>query len=290
MAQMYQTQASVNSRSAARVGLNTQLVACSVKHRAFPRDEKSYKLLNSLDINVNRHSSIERCSNRARIIPRRPSMTRFQTSNLSARRLALAALGALSIATGLPAWSQTASPQAVKIGPVTFEPEVTVGGQKLVLNGAGMRIRAIFNVYAAGLYAPRKVTKNEDVLKTDLPKRIHLVSQRDLRGDEFGSLFAKAMENNASREEFAKSVNSVMKMGQVFAEARDFKKGDVILVDYTPARGIVISHKGKQMGEPFVGNEFHTLMFKIWFGPKPVDEALRKALLGEQSTANANVN
>jgi Chalcone isomerase-like len=206
------------------------------------------------------------------------------------RRLTLAALGAFSLAGAIPSWAQTAAAQSIKIGPVTFEPEATMGGQKLLLNGAGMRIRAIFNVYAAALYTSRKVSKNEDVLKTDLPKRMHLVSQRDLKGDEFGSLFAKAMENNASREEFAKSVTSVMKMGQVFADARDFKKGDVILVDYLPARGIIITHKGKQMGDPFVGNEFHTLMFKIWFGPKPVDEALRKALLGEQSTANSNVN
>jgi hypothetical protein len=197
--------------------------------------------------------------------------------------LALSAV-ALSLFS-LPTWAQV---QANLAG-VKFEPEVTLGGQKLQLNGTGVRIRAIFRVYVAGLYTPTKVTKNEDVLKPT-PKRLHLVALRDVKGDEFGKLFTRAMEDNATREEFAKSVNNVIRMGQIFADAKQFAKGDVILVDYVPGTGTVISHKGKQLGDAFKEPEFHSLMMKIWFGPKPADEALRKALLGEQSTANTNIN
>jgi hypothetical protein len=82
----------------------------------------------------------------------------------------------------------------------------------------------------------------------------------------------------------------VLRMGAIFAEAKQFGKGDVILVDYVPSTGIVITVRGKQVGEPFKEPEFSALMYKIWFGNKPVDEALRKALLGEQTSANTNVN
>ena len=97
------------------------------------------------------------------------------------------------------------------------------------------------------------------------------------------------MEANSTREEFAKSIGNVVRMGQIFADARNFNEKDVILVDYVPGTGTVVSHKGKQMGEPFKEPEFNSLMMKIWFGPKPADEALRVALLGGQSTANTNL-
>jgi Chalcone isomerase-like len=38
------------------------------------------------------------------------------------------------------------------VGGIRFEPEVNLSGQKLKLNGAGIRYRAIFKVYVAGLY------------------------------------------------------------------------------------------------------------------------------------------
>jgi hypothetical protein len=172
---------------------------------------------------------------------------------------------------------------------VKYEPEISLGGQKLQLNGAGVRYRAVFKVYAAALYTPAKVTKNEEAIKATA-SRMHLVALRDVGGDEFGKLFTRSMEANASKEEFSKSINSVIRMGQIFAEAKQFAKGDVILLDYVPGTGTTISHKGKQLGDAFKEPEFHSLMMKIWFGPKPVDEALRGALLGGQTTANTNVN
>jgi hypothetical protein len=205
---------------------------------------------------------------------------------MSQRRDLVGAAAALTLA---PASSLIrAQPAgAVTLGGVKFEPEATLGGRKLQLNGAGIRYRAVFKVYAAGFYTASKFTKNEDTFKTDAPKRMHLVALRNVSGDEFGKLFARAMENNASREEFAKSVNNVIRMGQIFADARNFSDKDVILVDYVPGTGTIISHRGKQMAEPFKEPEFHSLMMKIWFGPRPVDEQLRIALLGGQSTANS---
>jgi hypothetical protein len=176
------------------------------------------------------------------------------------------------------------------IGGVKFEPEATVGGQKLQLNGTGMRFRLGFRVYAAGLYTPGKVTQNDEVTKPSVTKRMHLVAQRDVKGDEFGRLFSRAMEDNASKEEFSKMINGVLRMGTLFAEAKQFAKGDVILLDYVPGVGTSINFRGKQQGEPIKEPEFGTMMYKIWFGAKPADEALRRALLGEQTTANTNVN
>ncbi len=192
---------------------------------------------------------------------------------------AASALGLLA----LPAQAQ------VTLAGVKFDPEVTVAGQKLQLNGAGVRFRLVFKVYAAGFYTPTKVTTNEAAIRASGVKRMQLVALRDVSGDEFGKLFSRSMEANANREEFSKSIAGVIRMGQIFADARNFKQNDIILLDYIPGTGTVISHRGKQMGEPIKESEFNNLLLKIWFGPKPVDEPLRQALLGGQSTANTNL-
>ncbi len=198
--------------------------------------------------------------------------------------------GLLALSVSLACFSSTQVLAQTTVAGVKYEPEITLGGQKLQLNGAGVRYRAVFKVYAAALYTPAKITKNEEALKASTASRMHLVALRDVGGDEFGKLFTRSMEANASREEFSKSINSVIRMGQIFADAKQFSKGDVILLDYVPGTGTTISHKGKQLGDAFKEPEFHSLMMKIWFGTKPVDEALRGALLGGQTTANTNVN
>lgn len=186
----------------------------------------------------------------------------------------------------LPTWSWAQS----KLADVIFPNDVTVGGQKLFINGYGMRFRFGFRIYAAALYTPTKLTKNEDVIKASVAKRFHMVAQRDVKGDDFGKLFSRGMEENMTKEEFSKIVNGVIRMGNIFAEAKQFSKGDVIILDWANATGLVITYRGKQQGEPIKEPEFAENFFKIWFGKKPADEQLRVALLGGQSSANTNIN
>jgi hypothetical protein len=202
------------------------------------------------------------------------------------RKNFLTAALALGGATLMPAlaWAQT------KLADVVFPNEVTVGGQKLALNGYGMRFRFGFRVYAAALYTPTKLTKNEEVIKPTITKRLQLVAQRDVKSDDFGKLFSRGMEENMTKEDFSKIINGVIRMGNIFAEAKQFTKGDVIILDVVPGTGLVINFRGKQQGEPIKEPEFSENFFKIWFGKKPGDEQLRRAMLGEQTSANTNIS
>jgi Chalcone isomerase-like len=182
------------------------------------------------------------------------------------------------------AWAQT------KIADVIYPNEIMLGAQKLLLNGYGMRFRFGFRVYAAALYTPTKLTKNEDVIKPNIAKRMHMVAQRDVKGEDFGKLFARGIEENMAKEDFAKIINGVLRMSTIFAEAKQFAKGEVILIDVIPGTGMVVTFRGKQQGEPIKEPEFSQALMQIWFGRKPADEALRIALLGGQSSANTNVN
>jgi len=190
---------------------------------------------------------------------------------------ALAAAAALAFATA-------ASAQVTLAG-AKFDPEATVAGQKLLLNGAGIRYKAIFKVYAMALYTPKAVRSNQQVLDPKLAKRLQLVALRDVGGDEFGRLFARAIEENATRDEFAKSIGAVVRMGEIFSQQRQFTKGDVVYLDYAPGTGLSLIVKGKQQ-ELFTHPQFSSIMYKIWFGAHPPDTALQKALLGEHNYTN----
>ena len=188
----------------------------------------------------------------------------------------------------LAAFACISASAQVTLAGAKFDPEATVGGQKLVLNGAGVRFKAMFKVYAAGLYMPKKSSKNEEVLDARTAKRLQLVALRDVGGDEFGKLFTRALEENATREEFSKSINAVIRMGQIFADQKQFTKGDVVYIDYVPGTGLTITAKGKQ-AEVFKEPQFSSMMYKIWFGAHPPDTNLQKALLGEQNYTNTNL-
>ena len=196
----------------------------------------------------------------------------------------------LSMATLVCALTPVVSWAQTKIADVVYPNDVTVGGQKLLLNGFGMRFRFGFRVYTAALYTPTKLTKNEEVIKPNVAKRMHLVAQRDVKGDDFGKLFARGMEENMAKEDFAKIINGVLRMSTIFSDAKQFAKGEVILVDVIPGTGMIVTFRGKQQGEPIKEPEFSQALMQIWFGKKPADEPLRVALLGGQSTANTNVN
>lgn len=195
------------------------------------------------------------------------------------KRFTRGLLAALALALATAACAQ------VNLAGAKFDPEASVAGQKLVLNGAGIRYKAIFKVYAIALYAQKAVHSNAEVLDAKLTKRLRLVALRDVGGDEFGKLFARAIEENATRDEFAKSIGAVVRMGQIFADQKQFSKGDVVDIDYVPGAGLALIVKGKQQ-ELFKEPQFSSIMYKIWFGPHPPDTALQKALLGEQNYTN----
>ena len=96
--------------------------------------------------------------------------------------------------------------QATEVGGVKYEASEQLGNAKLVLNGAGVRYKAVFKVYTAALYIGAKVGTPEEVYAAPGPKRMHIVMLRDIDANELGKLFTRGMQDNAPREEFSKSI------------------------------------------------------------------------------------
>lgn len=190
-------------------------------------------------------------------------------------------LAALCLA--LPLW---ASAQAFDTAGVRYEPQVSVGGSALQLNGAGVRYKAVFKVYAAALYLTAKASSPDAVLAAPGPKRIHVVMLRDIDANELGKLFTRGMQDNAPREEFARSIPGTLRLAEIFAAKKKLLAGDHFTVDWSPASGTVVRVNGKAMNEPIPEPEFYNGLLRIWLGKSPADHLLKDALLGKPAATH----
>ncbi|MEJ6007329.1 chalcone isomerase family protein [Paucibacter sp. AS339] len=197
------------------------------------------------------------------------------------RNLLFATLLALGLQQPLTAQAQApATATAVELAGVKYEPSLNVGGQVLQLNGAGIRYKAVFKVYTAGLYLGSKANSTEAVLAAPGPKRLHIVMLREVDGNELGRLFTKGMEQNAPREEFGKAINGVLRVAEVFASRKSLTTGEHFSIDYIPGTGSVVLLNGKPQGAPIKEPEFFSALLRIWLGKSPADDQLKDALLG----------
>lgn len=193
---------------------------------------------------------------------------------MKARLSALMTAAALTLGT-------LSTAHAVDVQGAKIEDTATVAGKTLVLNGAGARIKAVFKIYAIGLYLTEKKNNTADVLALNGPKRFKIVFLRDLTSDEFGSAFLAGINKNLEKDEKTKYVNQITKFGDLFTEFEGVKKGEVIIGDYNPAVGTTITLNGKQLGSALPDIGFYNAILRIWLGSNPADNLLKPALLGE---------
>ncbi|AVP56487.1 chalcone isomerase family protein [Pulveribacter suum] len=194
------------------------------------------------------------------------------------RRHALAG-SALALSL-LAAWPLQAA-ESVVVGDVPFEPTAQVQGRTLVLNGAGVRYKAVFKVYAAGLYLEKKAATPAEVHAQKGPKRLTVTMLRDIDSTELGRLFSRGVEDNMDKAAFSKLVPGVLRMSQIFSEHKMLKAGDVFTIDWLPGTGTLVSVKGQPQGEPFKEPAFFDALLGIWLGHQPADWKLKDALLGK---------
>ena len=193
------------------------------------------------------------------------------------------ALTALSAALAMPFVGHA---QTTEVAGVKFANTLQVGSSKLQLNGAGVRYKVVFKVYAAALYLTDKATTPEAVLAAPGPRHLQIVMLRDIDANELGRLFTKGMEQNAPREEFSKSIAGIMRMSDIFSSRKKLVAGDSFAVEWVPGTGTVITVNGKPEGAPIKEPEFYSALMKIWLGKSPADQQLKDALLGK-AAANA---
>jgi hypothetical protein len=189
-----------------------------------------------------------------------------------------------ALARGLALAALLASPSLwaqVTVAGIRYEPSTQLAGSSLPLNGAGLRTKFVFKVYAMGLYLPQRATTADQALAAAGAKRISLTMLREVDAAEFAEAFAKGMNENNDPALLARLAPSVQRMNQLFADQKKLAAGDNVLIDSVPGSGTVVRIKGVTSGEPFQDPDFFPAMLRIWLGPHPADAGLKDALLGK---------
>jgi hypothetical protein len=168
---------------------------------------------------------------------------------------------------------------AKEVAGVKLADTVLLGGGNLVLNGAGLRTKLIFKVYVAGLYLTQKQTAANAVLADSNPQRVSLQMLRELSSEKLLDAFNDAIAANHTAAEMSALAAPLKQMADIFHQVREVREGDVINLDYLPASGTQITVNGRMFGE-IHGDVFHRALLKIWLGNKPVQDDLKKSLLG----------
>jgi len=189
-------------------------------------------------------------------------------------------LTSIVLAAGLLAFGQAHAQQAVEVEGQKFEPTVVVGGQTLNLNGVGLRKRAVFKVYVAGLYAGQKSTSPAAIINDKGARRVSLRMLRDVEAQSFIDSFNEGLKNNTPEAQLNAMKPQVDALSATLKSIGEAKKGDVINFDYTPDGGTRITLNGQPKGNAIPGADFFAAVLRIWLGDKPADEALKKGMLG----------
>jgi len=169
---------------------------------------------------------------------------------------------------------------ALEVAGVNVADKAKVGASELVLNGAGIRTRVIFKVYVGALYLSQKKSVAAEALAQKSAKRVALTMLRELSAQELNEAFENGIKANHSATEV-----EVLKprIAELLSLLTDVKKGDVIVLDFLPESGTVVSLNAAVKGKPIPGEDFYRALLRIWLGDKPVDGDLKKDMLGQAS-------
>ena len=168
---------------------------------------------------------------------------------------------------------------AAEVAGVKIDDRTRVGNAELTLNGAGLRKRVFFQVYAIGLYLPQKSPTPAAILQSSGAKRVAIHMLRDVGADTFTEALADGIKANHSEAEAKALEPRVQQLGAVIAEIKEAKKGMAIALDWNASATQVVID-GKPAGQPIDGEDFYRALLRIWIGDKPVQDDLKKALLG----------
>ncbi len=182
------------------------------------------------------------------------------------------ALLLISLFLCLPLLAQT------KVGDATLSNTFKVDTHELILNGAGLREKLWFDLYACGLYLQNKNTSASSITTTDQPMVMHLeILSRLLSKKKMIGAFKDGFNNTNTPE----TINILEQKFTTFISFlhEDIEVGDKYNLVYTPTTGTTLFKNNNKLGT-IESPLFKTAIFNIWLSQNPVDSDLKEKLLG----------
>ncbi|MEM7293301.1 MAG: chalcone isomerase family protein [Pseudomonadota bacterium] len=166
---------------------------------------------------------------------------------------------------------------AAKLAGVELDKTAQVGDQALVLNGAGIRSKFIFDIYVIGLYLPAAQSDASAILSAPPTNRVHMHIVYDkVEKAQFEESFQEGLEDNLSDDELAALSDKIASFTSLFG---DVVENDIVQFDFNAQSGTDVIVNGETIGS-IPGADFNAALLSIWIGDEPLTRKLKGQLLG----------
>ena len=190
---------------------------------------------------------------------------------------------------------------AAEVSGVRVDPRARVAGVELALNGAGLRRLFLANVYVIGLYMPERTNSADTAIEATGPKRIALTFLRDVTAQALVDALYEGIRDSSTETEFTRLKTAADALSAVMLPLRTNARAKMLgitdgfvkvfatggmrtvlggVVDYLPGAGSQVVMNGRAVGQPIPGHDLYRALLRIWLGEPPVDNNLKRLLLG----------
>lgn len=159
---------------------------------------------------------------------------------------------------------------------VTYPESITVDGQKLVLNGMGLRTATILNVkvFVAALYVPKVSRSSKELLDPSVPKRVVLTFVRNVSHNKVAGAYQENLDR--APDDIRESIRPDYEL--LISRVVPVKKGDTNVFTYIPGTGLQIETVGK-LRATITNPDMIQYFLGLYMGPTPNYQQMRDGLV-----------
>ncbi|MGK0377889.1 chalcone isomerase family protein [Patiriisocius sp. Uisw_017] len=166
-----------------------------------------------------------------------------------------------------------------QVGEVTLPNTLEFSGENLMLNGGGIRKKAMMlKLYSGGLYLAKKSKDAKSIINGDQTMAIRLVITSSFVSSEAMSDAVEEGFEASTQENTSGIASEILKFKGFFSE--EIVEGDIFDITYQKGKGSVVYKNDKMLGT-IEGMTFKKALFGIWLGNDPADSKLKNGMLGK---------
>ncbi|UPZ16173.1 chalcone isomerase family protein [Flavobacterium humidisoli] len=176
-------------------------------------------------------------------------------------------------------FSTVSAQTQIEVNGVTVPRKIEFQGKSLQLNGAGGRSKMWLEVYVQALYLSQLAQDPQFIIDSDTEMAVRIEITSSMVSS---NKLTKAMNTGFEKSAGANLEQLRPRIEQLKSFLSDaITEKDVFVLAYNPFDQNVYVSKNEVLKGKIPGFDFKKALFGIWLSDKPVDETLKKHLLGQ---------
>ncbi len=176
-------------------------------------------------------------------------------------------------------FSTVSAQTQIEVNGVNVPRKIDFQGKSLQLNGAGGRSKMWLEVYVQALYLSQLSQDPQFIIDSDTEMAVRIEITSSIVSS---NKLTKAMNTGFEKSAGANLEQLRPRIEQLKSFLSDvITEKDVFVIAYNPLDQNVYVSKNEVLKGKIPGFDFKKALFGIWLSDKPVDETLKKHLLGQ---------